>query len=341
MISRKSGLCARLSYQEDRSGGENPRCKGGRLTSPNPKPALPTPLSVRDFFFVYQNFDLLGDQIPEDFGGKIESPHTPTEEKVRIIMMLAALGKTKNQIASAIGATQPTLRKHYFSTGSKYRIRNGEARNRLEAKLLAKLYQGAEVGNIAAIKALWDRLDNADLKLARAALTVNSSGSFKASTMIINYNNTAPSGIMDVSPCRFLMRFPSFGRARRSSFLALRMHALNSRSIRDRHYRGVQAVARERDRSSVAFCFQPIQLWLIFHTYTDAFAQPQWFCPCRARPLHKEQQITRLAAWFKKEAARLKRNAAAREFQLRHQADDWRRCETTRLGLDREGAWRT
>lgn len=115
----------------------------------------------------WQDFDLLGDPIPAGFGGRGRPPHVANDEKARIIMVLAALGKTKGQIAEALGVTQPTLNKHYFSKASRYRLRVKEARQRVEAKLLAKLYAGAEEGNVAAIKALWDRLDKADLKAAQ------------------------------------------------------------------------------------------------------------------------------------------------------------------------------
>ena len=112
----------------------------------------------------FQDFDLLGDPIPKGFGRKGRPEHKANREKAITIMLLAAARKTKKEIAKAIGITQPTLNKHYFSAESEFRIKFGECRERVEAKLLLKLFQGAEEGKVASIEALWKRLEAADQK---------------------------------------------------------------------------------------------------------------------------------------------------------------------------------
>ncbi len=124
----------------------------------------------------FQDFDLLGDPIPKRFGGKGRPPHVANREKAITIMLLAAVGKNKKEIAKAIGVTQPTLNKHYFSAQSEYRIKAGECRERVTAKLLLKLFHSAEEGNVAANKALWDRLDAAELEALDAKISAPAKG---------------------------------------------------------------------------------------------------------------------------------------------------------------------
>lgn len=65
--------------------------------------------------------------------------------------------------ATALGITQPTLRKHYFSE-----VSQREAMLlRLEADQLLRLHEQAQVGNVPAMKELLGRVDKASLaKLA-------------------------------------------------------------------------------------------------------------------------------------------------------------------------------
>jgi hypothetical protein len=71
---------------------------------------------------------------------------------------LLAQGWTTERIANAIGITQPTLRKHYFSL-LKARER---ARDQVTARRIFALHAEAFGGNVAAIKEL-NRLEERDL----------------------------------------------------------------------------------------------------------------------------------------------------------------------------------
>ncbi len=102
--------------------------------------------------------DLLGDPIPEGHGGRGRPPHMPTDEKRRLVMTLLAFGKTQDQIAAALGITAPTLRKNYKS---QLKVCE-EARQRLEAKVLSRLLEQVEGGNVAAIKEMFLRMEKHD-----------------------------------------------------------------------------------------------------------------------------------------------------------------------------------
>lgn len=92
--------------------------------------------------------------------------HQRTDEIAKRVSMLFALGRSVEEVAAAIGVTQPTLRKHYFSE-----VRQRQAMlDRLEADQLAKLFDQSASGTTAATKALLDRCDNA--RLARLAGSV-------------------------------------------------------------------------------------------------------------------------------------------------------------------------
>ncbi|MGE3396015.1 MAG: hypothetical protein AB7H79_03835 [Sphingomonas sp.] len=105
--------------------------------------------------------DLLGDPIPEGFGRRGRPPHIATLENRRKVMVLAAFDRNEEQIAAALSITPPTLKKHYFR---ELRARL-EARQRVEGKLLVKLLDEADKGNVSAIDKLWKRLDRHDMQL--------------------------------------------------------------------------------------------------------------------------------------------------------------------------------
>lgn len=122
-------------------------------------PSEPQPLSCGEFFLVAQDFDLLGDPIPEGWGKRGRPVHMPTDEKRRIVMQLAAFDWTADAIASALSITAPTLRKHYFRE-LKFR---DDARFRLRAKVMSHLMAEVEKGNVGAIKEYLRRLDMHEL----------------------------------------------------------------------------------------------------------------------------------------------------------------------------------
>ena len=107
----------------------------------------------------YPDFDLLGDPIPPNFGKRGRPPHTPTDEKRRLVIQLLAFDWSLEKIAAALNCTPPTLRKHYFR---ELRFK-AEARARTEAKLIGALMKEAEAGNVSAIDKYFKRFDRHDL----------------------------------------------------------------------------------------------------------------------------------------------------------------------------------
>lgn len=105
-----------------------------------------------------QNFDLLGDPIPEGHGKRGRPVHLVTDEKRRLVIQLQAFGWTMEKIAAALSITPPTLRKNYFR---ELRAK-AESRARVEAKLLGELMKLAEAGNVQAISKYFGRLEKYD-----------------------------------------------------------------------------------------------------------------------------------------------------------------------------------
>ncbi|MCP4406809.1 MAG: hypothetical protein GY807_03445 [Gammaproteobacteria bacterium] len=95
-----------------------------------------------------ENFDLLGDPIPEGFGKRGRPPHNPTSETRNKVMLLLALGRDDAFIASSLGITKPTLKKHYFR---ELRVRD-EARARVDGIRVQALWNQVREGNVAAMK---------------------------------------------------------------------------------------------------------------------------------------------------------------------------------------------
>lgn len=87
--------------------------------------------------------------------------HVRTPENAKRVSMLFAMRREVAEVALAMGISQPTLRKHYFSE-----VQQREAMlDRLEADQLAKLFDQSANGSTAATKALLDRCD--DVRAAR------------------------------------------------------------------------------------------------------------------------------------------------------------------------------
>lgn len=106
-----------------------------------------------------ENFDLLGDPIPEGWGKRGRPQHIATRENRNKVVLLLALGWSNERIAAAIGITPPTLRKNYFR---ELKVR-AEARDRMEAAVAARLWKLVEAGNVGAIKAFRAFVDRNDL----------------------------------------------------------------------------------------------------------------------------------------------------------------------------------
>ncbi|MBW7967563.1 hypothetical protein [Bradyrhizobium sp. BR 10261] len=101
------------------------------------------------------NFDLFGDPIPANHGGRGRPEHVPTIENRNRVNMLLAMGWSNERIAAALRVTLPTLRKHYFSE-LRYRA---VARDRLDATLLMKAFEGVDKGRIGPFLKLVERND--------------------------------------------------------------------------------------------------------------------------------------------------------------------------------------
>jgi heme exporter protein D len=93
--------------------------------------------------------------------GRPEHQRTPGNAKR--VSMLFAMGRDVADVALALGVSQPTLRKHYFSEVEQRKA----MLDRLEADQLAKLFDQSAGGSTAATKALLDRCD--DARMARLA----------------------------------------------------------------------------------------------------------------------------------------------------------------------------
>ena len=104
-------------------------------------------------------FDLLGDPVPRNKGRQGRPEHVPTDANRRVVVLAFAMGRSDAEVATMLGITLPTLRKHYFSEWSKRR----SARLRVDGVLLMRLAELADAGNVAAIKALDKKLTSARL----------------------------------------------------------------------------------------------------------------------------------------------------------------------------------
>ncbi|MES5483589.1 hypothetical protein QMZ05_12595 [Bradyrhizobium sp. INPA03-11B] len=110
-----------------------------------------------------QIFDLFGDPVPANWGQRGRPEHIPTQQNRNRVSMLVALGWGNGRIAAAMFVTVPTLRKHYFSELAHRRV----ARDRLEANIAMKLWDGVMAGNVTAIRefqAFKDRNDRMEIE---------------------------------------------------------------------------------------------------------------------------------------------------------------------------------
>jgi len=109
-----------------------------------------------------ENFDLLGDPIPEGWGKRGRPEHIPTQRNRNKVMLLLALGWSNDRIARALSITRPTLKRHYFR---ELRFRD-EARDRMDAALAHKLWTLAQDGNVGAAREFRRFVERNDLMLA-------------------------------------------------------------------------------------------------------------------------------------------------------------------------------
>lgn len=110
-----------------------------------------------------QILDLFGDPVPANWGQRGRPEHIPTQQNRNRVSMLVALGWGNGRIAAAMFLTVPTLRKHYFSELAFRRV----ARDRLDANIAMKLWDGVMAGNVTAIRefqAFKDRNDRMEVE---------------------------------------------------------------------------------------------------------------------------------------------------------------------------------
>lgn len=92
--------------------------------------------------------DLFGDPVPSNHGARGRPAHAPSRASRDKVNLLLALGWSNERIANAIGVSAPTLRKCYRGE-LKTRLL---ARDRLDARVAEKLFEGVNAGNVGAVK---------------------------------------------------------------------------------------------------------------------------------------------------------------------------------------------
>lgn len=102
-------------------------------------------------------FDLLGDPIPANFGKRGRPPHIPTKSHRETVVIGLAQGWPDGRIASALGLTVKTFRKHYRQELKTRDI----ARDRIELIGLHTLFAMGRAGNVSAMKEYFSRHDAA------------------------------------------------------------------------------------------------------------------------------------------------------------------------------------
>ncbi|WP_320176638.1 helix-turn-helix domain-containing protein [Roseovarius pacificus] len=117
-----------------------------------------------------RDFDMLGDPIPDNHGKPGANGHTPNAKTVNRVRTLHASGVPKKTIAEELGISQPTLNKHYFKNGRlNMRAAKKRALTELKAKMILRLEEAADKGNVSAIKALIKFVEEEELaELARS-----------------------------------------------------------------------------------------------------------------------------------------------------------------------------
>jgi hypothetical protein len=108
---------------------------------------------------VTKNFDLFGDPVSANHGKRGRPEHVPTKENRNRVNMLLACGWSNERIAGSLRITEPTLRKHYFSELDHRAV----ARDRLNAALLMKGFEGVQSGSATAIRLFLQLVERNDL----------------------------------------------------------------------------------------------------------------------------------------------------------------------------------
>lgn len=110
--------------------------------------------------------DLFGDPVIFREAKRGRPEHVRTDRNAQKVALLFALGHEVKDVAAALGITQPTLRKHYFSE-----VQQREAmRLKLKAEVMAGLFDQAKAGNVGAMKKLLDQVEKGELLALSSAV---------------------------------------------------------------------------------------------------------------------------------------------------------------------------
>ena len=103
--------------------------------------------------------DLFGDPVIIREAKRGRPEHVRTDRNAQKVALLFALGHEVKDVAAALGITQPTLRKHYFSE-----VQQRDAmRLKLKAEVMVGLFDQAKAGNVGAMKKLLEQVEKGDL----------------------------------------------------------------------------------------------------------------------------------------------------------------------------------
>lgn len=110
--------------------------------------------------------DLFGDPVIHRANKRGRPEHVRTDRNASKVSLLFALGHDVKDVAAALGITQPTLRKHYFSEVSQ----RDAMQLKLKAEVLAQLFDQAKSGNVGAMKKLLEQAEKGELAALNAAV---------------------------------------------------------------------------------------------------------------------------------------------------------------------------
>lgn len=102
--------------------------------------------------------DLFGDPVPANHGRRGRPAHAPSRSTRDKVSLLLAMGWANPRVANALGVSLPTLRRYY---GAELKVAL-MARDRLDARMAEKLFEGVNAGKVPAIKEMRKLLERND-----------------------------------------------------------------------------------------------------------------------------------------------------------------------------------
>ena len=110
------------------------------------------------------DFDLFGNPLEYEDPKRGRPEHDPTEENIIFVMVLLASGQTNKEVASQLGLSVPTFRKHYLHLISHRELMLDRLRTKLRVE---QIKQGVR-GNASALNAALSMLDKVAADAAEA-----------------------------------------------------------------------------------------------------------------------------------------------------------------------------